>query len=608
MSTEANRLESRASARALGRAGRAVGVLGALLGAPCAAAQVPTEVTFSVDWQGPLMGVPNSTSGVPITEADLLYQPGNFFSSQPPGLRITPSFLARYSQCLGHLPGVSCGIELDALSFGVDARLRTLAGYEFDVLFSVDEHAIGGSTLFTPSVSSEAAVGDAAADIFMRRLMGAGPFGPVPGWNLGVIDGNGRRGASGALYPGLGLREPTVSSPTLPDLGDNLDGFDLGPAPLPGARLYFSLDGGLPDIFEPGANVANSAALQPDPTGVGFTGADILVVDVQGIVLRYASGQELGLGVSGMNDIDALVVVENGFAGYQPSLMPYDWLPGATPAPRDLVLFSVRRGSAVIGQIDSLLGLPITEGDVLGAPIGGTAGARPSIFIAAEVLGLQTQRGMFVTAGDELNALDVRDNSEDPINDCNNNGIEDAYDIANGTSPDDDGNGIPDECEDPGSDFCDCDSALEAPCGNTANAGEGCRNNTGQGGRLAGSGTSSIATDSLVLDGTQVTPNTFAIVFFGAGTASVVPPQSNGRLCVVGGGGSSLYRIALEPTGTGGAFTYGPGILADVAGLSPPPTVMAGSTWGFQAWYRDNGGPCGGASNLTNGWRTTFTP
>jgi len=608
MSTEANRLDSRASTRSTGRAGRSLGVLAALFGASSATAQVPTDVTFSVDWQGPLMGVPNSTTGVPITEADLLFQPGNVFSSEPPGVRIVPSFLARYTLCLGHPPGVSCGIEIDALSFGVDARLRAFAGYDFDVLFSVDEHAVGASTLFTPSVSSEAAANDAAADVFMRRLSGGGPFGPVTGWNLGVIDGNGRRGSSGALYPGLGLFEPTRRDPTVPDLGDNLDGFDLGPPPLAGARLYFSLDGGLPDVFEPSVQAANSAALQPDPTGVGFTGADILVVDAQGIVLRYASGQQLGLGVSGMNDIDALVVVENGVAGYQPSLAPYDWVPGGGTPPRDLVLFSVRRGSPVIGQIDSLLGLPITEGDVLGAPLGGSPSARPIIFIAAEALGLRTQRGQFVTAGDELNALDIRDNTEDPINDCNNNGIEDAYDIANGTSPDVDGNGIPDECEDPGDDFCDCDSVLEAPCGNTASVGEGCRNNTGQGARLAGSGTSSMATDSLVLNGTQMTPGTFAIVFFGAGTASVVPPQSNGRLCVVGGGGSGLYRIALEPTGTMGAFTYGPGILADIAGMVPPPPVMAGSTWGFQAWYRDIGGPCNGGSNLTNGWRTTFTP
>ena len=149
---------------------------------------------------------------------------------------------------------------------------------------------------------------------------------------------------------------------------------------------------------------------------------------------------------------------------------------------------------------------------------------------------------------------------------------------------------------------------VRPPCGNTANVGEGCKNNTLQGGRLAGSGTSSMATDNLVLSGSQLTPGTFAVVFFGQGTTSIVPPMSNGRLCVVGGGGSGLHRIALEPTGVTGSFNYGPGILADIAGMVPPPPVMLGSTWGFQAYYRDIGGPCGGLSNLTNAWRTTFTP
>lgn len=32
--------------------------------------------------------------------------------------------------------------------------------------------------------------------------------------------------------------------------------------------------------------------------------------------------------------------------------------------------------------------------------------------------------------------------------DCNGNGVEDAVDIAGGYSSDEDGNGIPDECED----------------------------------------------------------------------------------------------------------------------------------------------------------------
>lgn len=580
-----------------------------LLGAE-AAAQTPTELTFSVDWQGPVIGTPSAISGQPITEADLLYQPGGFFSAAVPGIRIPAQFLARYTSCIGHLPGVPCGVEIDALSFGVDARLRSTAAYGFDLLFSVDEHAVGAPSPFSPSVASEAAAGDAAADVFMRRFQGPGPYGPQQGPNLGLVDGDGERSASGALYPGLGIGEPTRPDPTVPELGDNLDGLDLGPPPMPGQRLFFSLDGGRFDPLEPGVVAANSAGLQPDPQGqFTFNGADVLVVDAQGVVFRYAASDLLGLSATGLDDVDGLIVVENGVPGYQPSLAPYDWLPGGPATQKDLLLFSVRRGSAIIGQLDSQFGIPITEGDVLGPPLGGGMfGTTPAIFIAAEALGLETQRGQTLQAGDELDALDARDNTEEPIKDCNQNGIEDAYDIVNGTSSDVDGNGIPDECEDPGDDFCDCDTSAEAPCNNTAGAGEGCRNNTGQGGRLAGSGTSSMATDSLVLTATQLTPNTFSVVFLGAGTVSTFPPQSNGRLCVFSGAGSSLYRIALLPTGVSGSFVMGPGILGDIALLSPAPPVMLGSTWGFQGWYRDIGGPCSGASNLTNAWRTTFTP
>ncbi len=572
-------------------------------------AQVQTELTFSVDWQGPLMGLPNSTTGAPINEADLLFQPELRFGPGRPGTRIPGSFLQRYSQCVGHQPGFACGVEIDALSLGVDARLRSVATYRFDVLYSVDEHATGIPTTQPRTVFREALADDAAADIFMGRFSGSLPFGPQPRPHVAVVDGNGEQSSSGALYPGLGLAEPTRPTPTVPELGDNLDALDLGPPPQPGARLFFSLEGGLFDPREPFATITNSAALQPDPTGQGFNGADVLVVDVQGLVLRYAGAGQLGLSTAGLDDIDALVVVENGVPGYQPSVALYDWVPAQGTTPRDLVLFSVRRGSAVIGQLDSLLGIPITEGDVLAAPIGGgSTGARPAIVIAAEALGLATQRGQAQNAGDELDGLDVRDDTEDPIKDCNGNGIEDAYDITNGTSPDVDGNGIPDECEDPGDAFCDCDTQAEAPCGNTGAPGEGCRNNTGVGGRLVGTGTSSMETDSLVLTATQLTPNTFGVVFLGAGVASVFPPASNGRLCVVGGGGSGLYRTAVAPTGPSGTLVYGPGILGAVSTLPAPPPIVVGSTWGFQVWFRDLGGPCsGGASNLTNGWRVTFT-
>jgi hypothetical protein len=73
----------------------------------------------------------------------------------------------------------------------------------------------------------------------------------------------------------------------------------------------------------------------------------------------------------------------------------------------DVLLFSVRRGSAVIGAIDSCFGIPIEEGDILTFPA--VAGLPPCIFIAAENLGLATARSgtAVLPTGDELDALDI---------------------------------------------------------------------------------------------------------------------------------------------------------------------------------------------------------
>ena len=51
------------------------------------------------------------------------------------------------------------------------------------------------------------------------------------------------------------------------------------------------------------------------------------------------------------------------------------------------------------------------------------------------------------------------------ITDCNNNGIDDACDLANGTSSDDNGNGIPDECEFPDCNGNGIDDAVDIKTG-----------------------------------------------------------------------------------------------------------------------------------------------
>lgn len=133
---------------------------------------------------------------------------------------------------------------------------------------------------------------------------------------------------------------------------------------------FFSLDAGLIDPWT-GIAGSNTAAAH------GFVGGDVLVTPVPNMLpLLYAPANQLGLDMFGANtdDLDALVICENNVPGWQRSLAPYGWNMG-----QDLLLFSVRRGSAVIGRPDSIFGLPISEGDVLVPPVpGGLSPCRAS--------------------------------------------------------------------------------------------------------------------------------------------------------------------------------------------------------------------------------------
>jgi len=575
--------------------------------APIAAAQ-NTQLSFSVDGQGPINATVGSPTGAPINDADILVSVGTPFDPDSPVIALQAAFLDVYQSCSGHLPGVACGLEINAFSFGRDARIRPTPGYTFRVYASVDEFAQGmqppaGTAL--PTVFSEAQASEAAADVFASQLSGAGPFPPVPSLAVGVADGDGvRSSTSPSFLRGLGVTEPIPPTPGGVDLGDNIDGFDIGPGFDPAVDvLFFSLQGGFPLCNEPNAQIVDAAALQSVITGgPPAAAADVLLFRPGIGVGRYIRAQALGLDLLGVgtDDIDALMVVENGVPGYQPPQAPYDWI---GPNASDLVLFSLRCGSQTIGQPDANFGIPITQGDIL-LTLG--AGGPPGIFVPAEAMGLQTvSRGG--TADDELDGFDIVGDAEEPWVDCNMNNVEDTIDIVLGNSLDDDSNGIPDECEDPGSAYCDCEALAAAPCGNTAGPDAGCLNAVGLGGQLVGLGTSSIETDSLHFDISNLPPLTFGLLFMG----DVGPPLAlgNGSRCV-GTMSGQLWRVPVFQATVGGTYQEGPGLLGVLAG---GPSVTIGSTYGFQAWYRDSSGlvpngPCGQGSNLTNAWSVTFTP
>lgn len=364
------------------------------------AGSVWAQGSGSIDFQGPL-ALP---SGGPLSAGDIAVPtppapgPGPL---PPPTPIITPAMLGLVA------PGASGDFEVDALSYGMDFPWGQM------VVFSVDEFAVGTPGPMPPNVFTEGIAGamEASADTFLTF---PAPWIVAPGFfgfNTAVTDGDGFP-PSGA--PGIGLIEP--NPPTLhllPDPGDNLDALDVdmpGPwvdpnePPPPVFPVFFSLDSGFVDPLE--VAPANSGTAMAN----GFKGGDVLVsMGPGGPPKVYAPAAMLGLDFGGLDpdvdDLDALALWDDGMviddpAGGDPVLF-YD-------PTSDWLVFSVRRGSAIIGMPDFLWGAPIAEGDLLMSPLslGGAAGMPPGIVLPAEALGLTTVRSG-AELNDDLDALDV---------------------------------------------------------------------------------------------------------------------------------------------------------------------------------------------------------
>ncbi|MFT7676763.1 MAG: hypothetical protein ACI8QC_000738 [Planctomycetota bacterium] len=556
-------------------------------------------VVFSISWNGPTVGVPDTATAVPITEGDIL-------AAAPfgvPALGPLPApFIARthgagglglMAGCVGHPGGTPCFVEVDALSMGTDPVLTPNGVGQGGLCWSTDEFATGFPSPLMPNLFSEFPAADTSADVWTNNIpMFGAPLPPFasPPDHRGFLDGNGVASFTGFTYPGLGLIEPNPPAAGPASAGDDLDALTFNHQP--GARAYFSLDSG---FLDPVTGVFNTGSAGAH----GFSGSDVLMSTTAGPVV-FAPGPLLGLDMVGpQDDLDALYLWENGSGAFEPSLAPYDWLAGGT----DLLLFSVRRGSPVIGFPDSIFGIPISEGDILTTPLATAAGGVspfPGIFIAAENLGLATGRSGLLSFpfDDDLNALAGKQNA---FMDCNGNGIEDVVDIAFG-APDANMNGIPDSCETSFySTFCFC--AAGAPCGN-ADPTAGCTNSTGSGGLLTPSGSTSIGSDDLVLTATSLPPLAFGIPFMGPSTTPAVV-FGDGLRCVAGG----LWRFPIVMADAAGTVAIGPGLVASSIALNPPAGQIAlGSTWNFQHWYRDPFGPCGTGYSVTNAVSATFVP
>ena len=404
-------------------------------------------------------------------------------------------------------------------------------------------------------------------------------------------------GSSSRTYPVPDFRAPPPTAATTWTRSTSVR------SPAPGERIFFSVDEG---FLDPVVTLNNSGTAQFD----GVQGADVLAVPFQGgNFIVYANAQTLGLNMMGpgTDDLDGLVLAENGVPGYQPSSVPYDWLPpapgpGARPAGvgTDMLLFSVRRGSAVIGRPDSIFGIPIEEGDVLTNPLPTADGGLspfPGIYIAAENVGLGTARSG-ATRGDDANGISISQDDTTEY-DCNNNGREDSVDISCGFSSDVNMNGIPDCCE-TAVEYCFCDGL--GPCGNDS-ATTGCANSATAGAFMTATGTTSVLSDDLVLTAVDLPPNKSGLFFMGPGMVNTA--FGDGRRCV---GGMTKRFLPPVNSGAGGTASIGPVVGFTLANFPPSHQIAVSSTWNFQMWYRDPMGPCGSGFNLSSAMSATFVP
>jgi len=172
-----------------------------------------------------------------------------------------------------------------------------------------------------------------------------------------------------------------------------------------------------------------------------------------------------------------------------------------------------------------------------------------------------------------------------PSRDCNQNGTADDVDILNGTSIDLNGDELPDECEvSLGQNYC-----------------IGQANSTGVGGSISATGSGSVAANDMTVRADGMPPTQPGLFFYGPEQAIV--PFGNGFRCV-GAGSAGIARLGVEVSSAAG-------ILLHNVDMTSPPTlatqITGGSTWNFQAWYRD---PAAGGAffNLSDGLEVSFAP
>jgi hypothetical protein len=123
-------------------------------------------------------------------------------------------------------------------------------------------------------------------------------------------------------------------------------------------------------------------------------------------------------------------------------------------------------------------------------------------------------------------------------------------------------------------------------------------NSTGNPASFTATGSPSVVANNLQFNTTSVPANSPGIYYYG--TAQVSLPFGDGTRCV----GGSIFRLPVINSGPTGVLAYSPDLTNPP---QPAGMVLAGSSWNFQAWFRD---PAAAASgfNLSNGVEIAFVP
>ncbi len=126
-------------------------------------------------------------------------------------------------------------------------------------------------------------------------------------------------------------------------------------------------------------------------------------------------------------------------------------------------------------------------------------------------------------------------------------------------------------------------------------------NSSGMSAVISAFGSTAVASNDVRLDASQMALNQFGMFVNSMSTGMVMPPGSQGNLCLSGAIGRHSQNILN--TGATGAFS----LQLDLTNIPTPNghvAIQAGETWYWQAWFRD-ANPMS-TSNFTDGIGITF--